>query len=521
MTTDQPKRKAEIVDYFLAKKVLVSDDFINSLPQNFDPEDFYNTIAAKTSMPLMLVDQDTVNLYYEGGQANNQEAEESRPDADNQVASRGASANKPSLRTQTVDEGNVKVTFSYKDDPKKRDVQDFVSYYNARYKSIKAILENRQELQNMTSINRLHGKKDKEPAAVIGMVLDKATTPNDNIVMTLEDPTGTMKVIVNKNKPEIFGIGKEVVLDEVIGVVGVCGENVVFANNILLPEIPLHKELKKSPDECYAVFISDVHVGSKLFLPDEFGKFIKWLRGEVGNETQKDVARKVRYIFIMGDLVDGIGVYPAQESELDIVDIGEQYAEFARLISQIPEEKRLIICPGNHDAQRLAEPQPEFDKDFAKALCEMPNVTLVTNPAYINIHATKDFPGFDVLMYHGYSFDHFIAEVDSIRAQGGYERADLVMRFLLQRRHLSPTHTATPYIPDPKKDPLVVDRIPDFFATGHVHKAVASMYRNITLISGSCWQSKTSFQEKMGHNPEPARVPLVNLQTRQVKMLRF
>ena len=36
-----------------------------------------------------------------------------------------------------------------------------------------------------------------------------------------------------------------------------------------------------------------------------------------------------------------------------------------------------------------------------------------------------------------------------------------------------------------------------------------------------CKSPKTAFQEKMGHTPEPCRVPIVNLQTRQVKILKF
>jgi DNA polymerase II small subunit len=63
--------------------------------------------------------------------------------------------------------------------------------------------------------------------------------------------------------------------------------------------------------------------------------------------------------------------------------------------------------------------------------------------------------------------------------------------------------------------------IPDFFITGHIHKSIAANYKNITLISGSCWQSKTAFQEKVGHNPEPGRVPIVNLKTRDIKILKF
>jgi DNA polymerase II small subunit len=151
----------------------------------------------------------------------------------------------------------------------------------------------------------------------------------------------------------------------------------------------------------------------------------------------------------------------------------------------------------------------------------MPNVTMLSNPSYVNIHSSDSFSGFDVLLYHGYSFDYYVANVDMIRNQGGYDRADLIMRFLLKRRHLAPTHKSTLYIPDTQKDPLVIDKIPDFFVTGHIHKCSVSTYRNVTLISGSCWQSKTAFQEKVGHNPEPCRVPLVNLKTRAIKILRF
>ena len=32
---------------------------------------------------------------------------------------------------------------------------------------------------------------------------------------------------------------------------------------------------------------------------------------------------------------------------------------------------------------------------------------------------------------------------------------------------------------------------------------------------------QTSFQEKVGHHPEPSRVPIVNLKTREMKILKF
>ncbi|MCK4859875.1 MAG: DNA-directed DNA polymerase II small subunit, partial [Candidatus Omnitrophica bacterium] len=416
---------------------------------------------------------------------------------------------------------SLKIIFSYDLTPKKREANDFIQYFNNRYKAIEKILKQRQELQNTTSINRLINKRDREQISVIGMVEDKHQTKNGNYILTIEDKTGHIKVLVNKNKPDLFKIVKDVVLDEIIGVVGVNGNNIIFASNLLFPDVPLTKEIKKTTEEIYALFLSDLHVGSKNFMEEDFNKFLKWINCGLGSKTQREIASKVRYIFIIGDLVDGCGVYPGQEKELEIKDIRDQYKVCADLLSKIPKKIKLIICPGNHDAMRLAEPQLPLYKDFAEPLYNLPNAAMVSNPSMVNIHSSDNFSGFDVLMYHGYSFDFYFAEVESIRDKGGYDRADLLMKFLLQKRHLAPSYTSTLHAPDTNLDYLLIDKVPDFFVSGHIHKAAAANYKNVTLISGSCWQSKTEFQEKVGHNPEPSRVPIVNLQTRDIKMLKF
>ena len=415
---------------------------------------------------------------------------------------------------------SIKVFYSYKEEPKKRESQDFVDHFNNRYKGIEKILKQRQELNNTISINKIPNKDEKVNVSIIGMVNTKQTTKNGNIMLLLEDPTGQRKVIINKNKPALFKEAKDIVLDEVIGVIGVNVQNVIFVNNIIWPDVP-NKELKKSTQEKYALFLSDLHVGSSKFLPDDFEKFLKWINGEIGNEQQRHIAKNVECIFIAGDLVDGCGIYPEQDKELITKDIYQQYRECAALLSEIPKSIPLIICPGNHDAMRISEPQPQLSKDFAKPMYELNNAIMVSNPAMINIGSTSDFEGFDVMMYHGYSFDYYVAEVDSLRTQGGYDRADLIMKFLMKRRHLAPSHLSTQYIPDNKKDPLVIEKVPDIFISGHIHKTATANYKNTTLICGSCWQSKTIFQEKVGHNPEPSRVPIINLQTRDVKILKF
>lgn len=413
----------------------------------------------------------------------------------------------------------VKVLYSYDTPSKKRTVTDFVRYFNARYRALERLLQNRQELQNLTSIARLHHKRDAETVSVIGMIMKKNLTKNDNVMLELEDPTGRIKAVVSKGRPG-YALARDLTFDEVIGVTGVAGKAILFANNVTLPDVPITPNVKRCPDEVYAISLCCIHVGSKLFLRESFDRFLEWLNGKGPNP---EIAAKVGYIFIVGDTIDGVGIYPKQESELEIPDIYEQYKELARLLARIPKDKQIIIAPGNHDAMRISEPQPPLYKDFAATLYELPNITFVSNPAQINIHAVNGFQGFDILLYHGYSFDYYGASIESIRASGKSisDRTDLIMKFLIQRRHLAPSHQSTLYIPDAKTDPLVIEHVPDFFLCGHVHKAALTTYRGVTLVCGSCWQSKTEFQEKVGHEPVPCQVPLINLKTQDVTLLDF
>ena len=482
-------QKKEIVHYFLKKNVFLSPDLISRLDKEESVKKAYSLMQHNT-----LTEETLSQIFHQTRQ--------------------------PISQKQPQDQGKVKIKINHVDEPRKRTLSDFISIFKSRYTHLSRILQDRQELSGPTSILRVKSNKERETVAVIGLVLDKTMTKNGNIMLTIEDPTGTLKVLVSKNKPDMIEEAKDIVFDEVIGVVGTSGDNILFANSLYHPDIPLTKELKKGPVEEYAVFISDIHVGSNDFLQKEFEKFLSWISGNTGTDEQKHTAKKVKYLFIIGDLVDGVGIYPGQEEELTQKDIAEQYQEFARYLSLVPKHIRIIICPGNHDAMRLAEPQLAVYPDIAKELYNLPNVIMVSNPSLINIGSTATFEGFDVLMYHGYSFDYYASNVESIRNNGGYDRSDLIMKFMLQRRHLAPTHTSTLYIPQ-EEDHLIIRDIPDFFVTGHIHKSCVANYRNITMLSGSCFQDTTAFQVKVGHHPEPGRVPVINLQTRKVKMMRF
>lgn len=470
-------KKREIVKYLLSQQVLVKPEHLVKLEQPEQIEQVHKAVLE--NMPAQQLVQEL----------------------DNQ----------DKFRTR------IKVIWQYDDKPKKRSVSDFVNYFNMRYKTIEKILRQRQELANTTSIGRLQNKQDREAVTLIGIVSDKQITKNDNVVLTLEDPTGSIKVIVSKTRNEIIDLAKDIVLDEVIGITGTSGNRVVFANSIVLPDIPITGELKKSPTEQYIAVLSCIHVGSTLFRKEAFENFLNWLNSD------DEISKKVCCIIIAGDVVDGIGIYPNQERELEVKDIYEQYKIIADFLSRVPAEIPIIITPGNHDAIRLSEPQPQLPKEFAQPLYDLPNTIMLGNPCTVNIGATKDFSGFDVLIYHGFSFDDYAEMVPSIKAgaENHSARAPLIMKFFLQRRHLAPTHTSTLYIPDAERDHLVIENIPDIFVAGHIHKSNSAYYRGINLVCASCFQDKTSFQEKVGHEPDPGIVPLVNLQTRKVVMKDF
>ena len=417
-----------------------------------------------------------------------------------------------------LNRGTVEVLRSYTKKPTKRSVQDFVGHFNRRLEQLGDILRQRQELQSPQSI--AHVKKDQY-CAVIGLVWDKRETKNGHIILELEDKTGVTSVLLSKNREEFDEIGKDIMLDEVIGITGRAGDDIIFADNVIIPDVPASNELKKAPDEAYSVFISDLHCGNKDFYEKEFLNLIKWLKGEYGGEKHQRGAKKVKYLFIVGDLVEGVGIYPGQEEDLSIIDIKQQYEEFAKYLQMIPEHIQVIMCPGNHEAGRLAEPQFNLYKDFTEDIFNLENVHFVSNPSWVRIHRTKSFGGLTVLLYHGYSFIYYGNNVPSIFAQGGVNNPGLIMKYLLQRRHLAPTHTSNLYIPDPVEDPLVIKEVPDFFISGHTHMVDVENYKGVTMMNCSCWVPITENQKSYGLTVDAGKVILTNLQTRQNKVLSF
>jgi len=404
---------------------------------------------------------------------------------------------------------NLQVLSPELDIPRKISVEDFVRHFRSRYLELRGLLQERKELQNLSSLDKISGQRQN--ISIIVIITNKRITKNKNILLEVEDLTGRGLVLVNQNKPELFEKAHDLLLDDIVGIKCSGSKDFLFANDIVFPDAVI-QEKKYADKEAYALFSSDLHIGSAKFLEENFLRFIDWINGNLNPSPEIE---KIKYLFLIGDNVDGVGVFPGQEELIIIKDIKEQYHKLATLLKKIRKDIRIIMCPGQHDAVRVAEPQPIINKKFAPELYEMENLTLVTNPAYVCLEE-----GFNVLMYHGASFHGVINGIESLRMDEPYDRPTKVVRELLKRRHLAPTHSSVVYIPE-ENDSLLIRKIPDIIATGEMHKLDIDSYNNIIMIANSCWQAQTPYEEKVGNHPDPCKVPLVNLKTRAIKILDF
>lgn len=389
---------------------------------------------------------------------------------------------------------------------------DFTKLFLNRFDILRKILKSqRREMANVIPINRIKKSGIKE-IQIVGIIKDTRNTKNGHKLIEIEDETGCAAAIVIKDNREVFSLAGEIIIDEIIGMKCTLSKDgdLLVVQNIIFPDISIQNERRKSEIPLCAAFASDIHIGSKQFLQDQWETFIRWLNGNMGNSRQKAVAGKIKYLVIPGDVVDGIGIYPNQEKELSITDVYRQYEVLAEQLQLIPDHISIIMQPGNHDAVRPAEPQPTFEKEI-QDLFSGKNIIFIGNPCYFSLH------GVEILSYHGQSLLDFATNIQCLK----YNEPVEIMKTMLKKHHLAPAYGGyTPLAPE-HTDYMVIDKIPDIFVTGHVHLAKIGEYRGVTLINSSSWQAQTSYQKMLNFMPDPAKVPIANLKNGNVTMMDF
>lgn len=383
-------------------------------------------------------------------------------------------------------------------------IENFTGYFRDRYRILRRVIMGHVEMGSPVKIK--DAAMVGRDVRVIGMVMDLNKTKNGHLGVTIEDDTGELYVLIHKESELI----KEAILrDEVVGFVGKVRpgskaegkEAMMLAASMHRPPLQANKPQRLAAEDLEVVFMSDLHVGSSHFLHGAWDNFTDWITS--------DEAKGVRFIIVAGDLVDGIGVYPNQEDELDIPDIHKQYGELARLMSPVPERIQVLMQPGNHDAVRFAEPQPALDPKYRKAFG--PNYIFIGNPCHFSI------AGVEILSYHGRSIDDLVGAIPGIT----YHDPVPPMKEMLKRRLLATSFGGKTPIAAEAHDHLLINPIPDILVTGHVHRTAVYRERGMTLINASAWQSQTPFQAMHNFHPDPAKIVVTNLRTGRCRIIDF
>ncbi|MDS0297248.1 DNA-directed DNA polymerase II small subunit [Halogeometricum sp. S1BR25-6] len=379
---------------------------------------------------------------------------------------------------------------------------DFVKVFKDRYEKLSRQLRGRVNHRPAEAIQSMSGGSD---AAMVGLVNDIRSTASGHWLVELEDTTGTFPCLVMKDR-EFAAAVDELLLDECIAVEGTLADDagIMFVDSMHSPDVPRTYKPSTADRHVQAALISDVHVGSQEFMTEAWQRFTSWLHTEE--------AEHVEYLLIAGDMVEGVGVYPNQDEELDIVDIYDQYEQFSEHLKEVPGDIEIVMIPGNHDAVRLAEPQPGFDENL-RDIMSVHDARITSNPSTVTLEGVK------VLMYHGVSLDEVIAELPAESAS--YDEPHKAMYQLLKKRHVAPQYGGHTRLAPEEKDYLVMEEVPDVFHTGHVHKLGWGKYHNVLAVNSGCWQAQTDFQKSVNIDPDAGYAPILDLDTLDMTVRKF
>lgn len=387
-----------------------------------------------------------------------------------------------------------------------------------KFNRLRKLIRRRPEVNSATNINNIFRLSNSAEISTIGFVNKIHLTKKENYLFTLEDLTGTISVLIQNNSDNLdyIKIIERTINDQMLFVKGTFNpgdkgrRGIIFAKSISKIDIPTDFRPNTSPDPLSIALISDLHVGSKEFEEKLFKKFLNFINGKSNNKRLRDIAGKIKYLVINGDLVDGIGIYPNQQKDLIITDIYKQFKKASDLLSEIPDYIKIFYVSGNHEPVRNALPLPAVPKKYCEDLINL-GIKCLGNPSLIKTHSVN------TLIYHGESMHDMNMLIHDLDINDPIE----TMKEFLICRHLAPTFGEKTQLAPINKDLLLLDKIPDIFHTGHVHINGTGKYRNVTLINSGCFQAQTDYMRSFGIRPTPGIVPIVELDTLNFFTLDF
>jgi len=382
---------------------------------------------------------------------------------------------------------------------------EFIELVRKRFEFLRDIVLGKTGMDPIPISNlKASTRRNGDRVLIVGMVLEKRHMKDFSVRLTVDDDTGSIPVVFRKGS-RYWERADRIPADSVIAIRGTYINGRIYAESFLLPDIGGDLEMPGSTTG-KIVFISDIHIGSKYFNESVFTKFLKWLRS--------DYARDVRYLVIGGDLVDGVGIYPNQEDELEIADVYKQFELGAHFIEMIPRDINIIYIPGNHEPVRQAEPQPQLSGEYLDLIKEVrPDIITLPNPSIVSISGVR------ICIYHGRSLNAISKHVPGLQPV----RPETVvesMRWMLRLRHLAPIYGEHPVAPE-RNDWLLLDIVPHVLHTGHIHVYGVGEYKGVRLINSGTFENETPYIKSLGIEVTVGKVPVLDLRDLSVEIEDF
>ena len=139
-------------------------------------------------------------------------------------------------------------------------VKGYNALFSSRFNKLKRIISDRPESRKLKSIASLKTVKSKDDLYVCGLITTRNSERNIT-KLVLEDPSGSFEGIVFDS--ELQKTAGTLLTDQFVMVRISLGKNSGFIiKDLIQPDIP-DQPTNKSETEAYAVFLSDLHIGSK------------------------------------------------------------------------------------------------------------------------------------------------------------------------------------------------------------------------------------------------------------------
>ena len=309
---------------------------------------------------------------------------------------------KPGLNIKIIKQKQAKV--------KKVFVENFTQLLNNRYNFLKKIIEKRLELVNPVSINKISSKMKK--FSLIAAVKEKNEDVKSAII---EDNTGETTIFFKSE--ENFN---ELIADDTVGFVCEIDDGVVKVERIIFPDVPFKKEVSRSKEEIYCLFVSDILFEDGNFRKDSFQRFSDWLK-------KSNYSNLV--VFILGNV-------STNKNKLK---------EFFELL---PESVKIF-----------QKSKKDADTDFADIN--------ISSPCFVEICETV------VLVCN----DDFLLEYKKMFGK----TIDAALLNLLKMRNIDPlvNHKKEIY----ENDPFLIEIVPDIIVAGNVFEPTQVNYKSTTILT--------------------------------------